>query len=56
MAKETPVNAGRPKLKVSRTFKGIMIRIDQMKWIHSNHINLSAFVRDKLDKAMEVAE
>lgn len=36
--------------------KTITIREDQAKWVKENHLNLSRFVQDKLDKLIEKRE
>jgi hypothetical protein len=33
--------------------KNITIREDQAEWVEENHLNLSSFVREKLDGLME---
>jgi hypothetical protein len=33
--------------------KTISIREDQEEWIQENHLNLSSFVQEKLDKLIE---
>ena len=34
-------------------WKHISIREDQKEWIEENHLNLSRFVQDKLDEAID---
>ena len=36
--------------------KNITIREDQAEWVEENHLNLSSFVRDKLDELIEERE
>ena len=33
--------------------KSVMIKEDQQEWLDKNAINFSAFVRNKIDEAME---
>jgi hypothetical protein len=33
--------------------KSVKIRDDQEEWLEENHLNLSAFVRDRLDEKIE---
>ena len=33
--------------------KSIKIRDDQQEWLEENHLNLSAFLRDRLDAKIE---
>jgi len=33
--------------------KNITIREDQAEWVEENHLNLSSFVREKLDELIE---
>jgi len=36
--------------------KNITIREDQAEWVEENHLNLSSFVRGKLDELIEERE
>ncbi len=36
--------------------KNLTIRDDQAKWVEENHLNLSSFLREKLDELIEKRE